>query len=99
MTQQYLAGELSQLLAQLQAVTTGRASVRKVARLRREAETVPLAALASVVVRALELTDALSWDSLSQGDVTTFANQAAISADLHEFGVCAGLIHECINSL
>lgn len=39
MTQQYLAGEFSLLLAQLQAVATDPSSARTLARLRREVET------------------------------------------------------------
>ena len=85
MTQQYLAGELSLLLARLQAVATNQTSVRDVARLRREAETRPLAALASVVVRALELTDGLCGDSLERGETSACApafSKRTISSDL-----------------
>jgi hypothetical protein len=68
MTQQYLLGELSVILGELQVVATNEAAVRAVARLRREAETRPLAALASVAVRALELTDDWCCDSLVRED-------------------------------
>jgi hypothetical protein len=94
MTQQYLAGELSVLLARLQAVTTTQAAVRDVAQLRREAETGPVTALPSLVVRALVLTDRLCWDSLEQGDTAAFTCQAAICAELREFGICARLLKE-----
>lgn len=94
MTQQYIAGELSLLLGELQATVAGQVPARDVAALRHEAETTPLTALGWVAVRALELADALCQDSLRRGDVTTFAAQAEISADLHEFGVCAGLLEE-----
>ncbi|MFF5212504.1 hypothetical protein [Streptosporangium sp. NPDC000396] len=94
MTQQYLAGELSLLLGQLQIVTTNKESERDVARLRFEAETVPIASLPSVVVRALTLTDTLCWESLSRADVVTFSRQAKICADLFDFGVCAGLLED-----
>jgi hypothetical protein len=93
MTQQYLAGELSLLLGRLQAVTN-QASERDVAQLRRDAETGSLTALAVVVVRALDLTDSLCWDSLTRGDSVAFSCQAAISSGLREFGVCAGLLDE-----
>jgi hypothetical protein len=92
MTQQYLAGELSLLLGELQAVTTNHIAAGDVARLRREAETRPLTALPSLAVRALALTDGLCWDSLSRIDTETFSRQAAICAEMHEFGVCAGLL-------
>jgi len=94
MTQQYLAGELSSLLGELQTVTTNGISARGLARLRYEAETWPLRALSSVAVRALVLTDDLCWDSLARADAATFARQAALGAELHEFGVCAGLLED-----
>src|SRR6266511_2330119 len=65
MTQQYLAGELSLLLARLQAVATDQASARHIACLRREAETGPLTALSSLTARALALTDALNCGTLA----------------------------------
>jgi hypothetical protein len=94
MTQQYLAGELSLLLAQLQAVAIDQAVAGAIAHLRREAETSPPAALAAVLIRALDVTDGLCWDSLERGDTTAFSCQAASGAELHEFGVCAGLLEE-----
>ena len=94
MTQQYLAGELSSLLGELQAVATSQASARDLARLRHEAETWSLAALPSVASRALAVTDTLCWDSLSLADASAFARQAAVGAELREFGVCAGLLED-----
>ena len=94
MTQQYVAGELSLRLGQLQAVATDQDRAREVACLRYEAERVPRAALASVVVRALGLADRLCWESLSCGDASAFGRRAAICADLWEFGVCARLFEE-----
>ena len=94
MTQQYLAGELSLLLGQLRAALTNEASVVEVAHLRQRAETGPRSALASVVVRALELADRVCWDSLTRGDAAAFIHQAAIGAELREFGLCAGLLEE-----
>jgi hypothetical protein len=94
MTQQYLAGELSVLLARLQAVATNQAAVGDVAQLRREVESGPVTALPSMVVRALALTDGLCWDSLEQGDNAAFTCQAAICSELRDFGVCACLLQE-----
>jgi hypothetical protein len=94
MTQQYLTGELSLLLAQLQAVAIDQAVLRAIAHLRREAETSPPSALAAVLIRSLEVTDGLCWDSLARGDTTAFTSQAASAAELREFGVCAGLLDE-----
>ena len=94
MTQQYVAGELSLRLWELQAVATDQERVREVGRLRYEAERVPRAALGSVVVRALGLADRLCWDSLGCGDALTFSRLAAISAELWGFGICARLLEE-----
>jgi hypothetical protein len=94
MTQQYLAGELSMLLARLQAQAPNQTAVRDVAQLRREAETKPVTALPSLVVRALALTDRLCWDSLERGDPAAFTCQAAICAELRDFGICARLLDE-----
>jgi hypothetical protein len=92
MTQQYLVGELSVRLAQLHAAAMNQPAVCDVARLRHRTEMVPLTALTSVAERALELTDALCWDSLARGDTTAFTRQAEIGADIREFGICACLL-------
>jgi hypothetical protein len=94
MTQQYIAGELSVLLASLQAVAADEASAGEVARLRRAAETQPVCALTGVEVRALELADGLCWASLARGDPIAFDRQATVGAQLREFGVCAGLLSD-----
>jgi hypothetical protein len=94
MTQEYLAGELSQLLGELQALAANRKSARDLACLRREAETWPLPALRSVTARALALTDGLCWESLEGADATTFTRQAALSVEMHVLGVCGGLLDD-----
>jgi hypothetical protein len=94
MTQQYLAGEVSLLLAQLQAVAVEPPFAREVAKLRTDAETSPPGVLTAVLIRALEATDTVCWDSLARGDMTAFNCQAATGAELREFGVCAGLLDE-----
>jgi hypothetical protein len=94
MTRQYVAGELSVLLAHLQAVTTTEAAGREAWFLRHAAETEPIPALGSVTVRALALAEGLCWDSLNRGDTAAFTCRAAVCAELHEFGVCAGLLKE-----
>ncbi|MGH3260340.1 MAG: hypothetical protein ACRDOU_33905 [Streptosporangiaceae bacterium] len=93
MTQQYLIGELSVRLEQLQAAAANDAA-RDVARLRLQVETGTLAGLAPAVARALALADGLCWNSLSCGDMAAFSRQAKISADLHLFGACARLLAE-----
>ena len=94
MTQQYLLGELSQILGELQAVVMNHVTVRDVVRLRHEAETTPPAALTPVVVRAIELTDRACWDALTRGETAAFLRESEICAELWEFGVCACLLDE-----
>lgn len=89
MMQDYLIGELSARLEQLQATSM---AADDVALLRRRVETMPVTWLAAETVSALVLADRLCWDSLSRGDAATFSRQALIAADLRLFGVCARLI-------
>ena len=91
MIQDYLIGELSVRLEQLEAATAPRAA-RPVACLRHEVETGPLSGLAMATSYALALADALCWDSLAHGDTATFSRQARASAELHQFGTCARLL-------
>jgi hypothetical protein len=93
-TRRYLAGELSLLLAQVQAVTTSEAAGREACALRRAAETEPIQGLRSVTACALTFTEGLCWDSLATGDALSFSRQAVVCAELHEFGVCAGMFTE-----
>jgi hypothetical protein len=92
MTQQYLTGELSLLLGQLQSAMIRKESMVAVAQLRRRAETGSGSALSSVAASALEAGDRICWDSLTRGDCAGFNRQAAICAQLWEFAVCAGLV-------
>ncbi|HEY5985528.1 MAG TPA: hypothetical protein VIV12_03970, partial [Streptosporangiaceae bacterium] len=91
MTQQYLIGELSVCLEQLQAAAS-QAAVRDVAHLRYEVETRPVAGLVPATARALALADALCWDCVNQGDAAAFARLAGVAAQLRCFGVCARLL-------
>src|SRR5919202_718655 len=94
MTWQYLNGELSLRLAELEAVAEKQACARDVACLRQEAEAGPSTALPSVVVRALKLADRACWDSLTRGDTMEFSREATICADLWEFADCARLLED-----
>jgi hypothetical protein len=94
MTRQYLVGELSVLLAQVQAVTTNEAAGREAWALRRAAETESIQGLRSVTACALAFAEGLCWDSLATGDADSFSRQASVCAELHEFGECAGMFTE-----
>lgn len=92
MIQDYLIGELSVRLERLQSASAG--TVSDLARLRWRVETCPTAELAVETAQALALADRLCWDSLSSGDTAAFSRQAAVSADLRMFGICARLLEE-----
>jgi hypothetical protein len=92
MIQDYLAGELSARLERLQSAAGTR--VGDVTRLRQQVETWPVTWLAAETICALALAEQVCWDSLSLGDAVAFDRQAAISADLRLFAVCARLLDE-----
>jgi hypothetical protein len=94
MTRDYLIGELSARLEQLQAATRHPAATGEVANLRRQVETRSATWLGTEVTQALALADHLCWESLSQGDTAAFDRQAAIGAGLRLFGTCARLIDD-----
>jgi hypothetical protein len=94
MTLQYIAGELSLILGELEAAVPSRAARRRVSELRHEAETAPFPALPVVAARALRLSDDACWESLTRGDAKGFRREASISAELWSFGVCACLLDE-----
>jgi len=93
MTQQYIAGELSMILGEAQTASTS-ACARQVRDLRLEVESAPVTVLPSAAARGLALINSLCWESLTRGDAAAFARQAAVCAELHEFGVCAHLLNE-----
>jgi hypothetical protein len=94
MTWQYLAGELSQILGELETAATDESTAREVARLRRAAETRPPSTLAPMVRQALVMIDRMCLDSLTRGEATAFTREVMIGAELWEFGVCAGFLDE-----
>ncbi len=94
MTRQYLAGELSLILGELEAVAIDEGTARDVTRLRRAAETMPPATLAPTVRQALALADQMCFDALAEGETAAFVREVAISARLWEFAVCAGFVDE-----
>ncbi len=92
MIQDYLAGELSVHLEELQQATPERTAIQDVTRLRHQVETGPLSGLATATVRAVAMADGLCWDSLEHGDTAAFTRQARVGAELRQFGVCAHLL-------
>lgn len=91
MTQQYIIGELSVLIAGLRP---GRCSLLALAvdDLRCRVECAPLWALPPLVSEAIELADAACWTSLEDGDADAFIREATEGEHLREFAACAGLL-------
>lgn len=94
MTRQYIAGELSIWLAQLQATAPDAGSACAFVRLRLDAESAPFEALPTIALRALTLVRVLCQDSLTRGDLRAFSRQATEAAELRGFAVAAGLLVE-----
>lgn len=91
MTQDYLIGELSVHLGQLQANAT-QDTAAEVAALRRQIEAGAPQGLSTAALQALALGDRLCWQSLCRGDMAAFSRQAETLAELRLFGVCSRLL-------
>lgn len=94
MTQQYIIGELSLWLVQLQTAAIDEDAASRCARLRLETEAAPFEELPHLALRALDLVRALCQDSLARGDLRALTKQATLAAELREFGVAANLLRE-----
>jgi hypothetical protein len=82
-TQQYIVGEFSALLGDLQRIPGGElAAVRE---LRREVESSPLQILPRLAREAMNLTDMICLAALEQGDVSGFRDCARTAVALGEF--------------
>jgi hypothetical protein len=91
MTQQYIAGEFSALLAELQPAPSA-SLANAVHDLRREIELGPLPGLPRLAREAMTLTDLTCWVALEQGDVGGFSRCAGAAVALREFAVSANLL-------
>ena len=92
MTQQYLVGELSSILGELQTVAADAPAATEIARMRDAAEATPPGALGPTVGRAVALANRVCGDALAAGAAAAFIRELAICAELREFGVCAGFL-------
>jgi hypothetical protein len=91
MTQQYIVGEFSSLLAELQPVPS--ASLGNALRdLRRDVELGPLPVLPRLAQEAMTLTDMICWVALEQGDLSGFSRCVGAAVALREFTVSANLL-------
>ena len=91
MTQQYIVGEFSVLLAGLESTAQERLG-DGVGNLRREVERSPLTRLPQLAREALDLTDMLCWFTLDRGDVHGFCRCAKTATALREFAASANLL-------
>lgn len=90
MTQQYVIGQLSTLLEELEpACHEWLGAVRD---LRQDIETSPLHMLPQRVREAMSLADSICWSALERGDVGDFRRNARTAVALHEFSASAGLV-------
>jgi len=91
MTQQYLVGELSCLFAGLYPAPNEQLG-DAVGELRHQVEFSPLSMLPRLAQEALDLTDAICWATLEDGDATGFRRCVDAAEALLDFGVGAGLL-------
>jgi hypothetical protein len=91
MTQQYIAGEFSSLLAQLEPAPSPSLTAA-VHDLRREVELGPLLVLPRLARDAMSLTDDCCWVALERGDVGGFSHYAGSATALREFVGSANLL-------
>ena len=90
MTQQYIVGQLSSLLSELESVRgEWRGDVRE---LRRDVESSPLTRLPELARRALNLIDMICWADLEDGDTRGLTRHARTALALHEFADSARLL-------
>jgi hypothetical protein len=89
-TEQYIVGEFSQLLGELETVARPRPAA--VHELRRRVETSPVWRLGPLAQEALELSDVLCWAALEEGDGGGFRVCATTAGALWEFAENAELL-------
>ena len=83
MTQQYIVGQFSVLLEDVQPPAgEWLAAVRE---LRSEVESCPLSMLPRLARKAIGLTDLICWSALEHGDLDSFRGCARSAAALGEF--------------
>jgi hypothetical protein len=91
LTQQYIVGELSSLLAGLQPAPR-RLLGDAVGTLRHDVEFSSLPMLPELAMHALDLTDEICQAALEEGDAEAFCRYVATAIALREFTTGAGLL-------
>ena len=93
MTQQYLIGQFSLLLEDMQP-SPGDRFARAVDDLRGEVERSPVQMLPKLAREAMVLSDMICWGDLDRGDAIGFCRYAKAAVALGEFTDAAGLLPE-----
>ncbi len=93
MTQQYLIGQFSALLGDLEPVPS-ECLAAAVHDLRHEVESCPVAMLPALARQAINLTDAICWEALEHRDPSSFCRYARSATAIGEFTDCAGLLDD-----
>ena len=93
MTQQYIVGEFSVLLEELQP-PPGERLADVVHDLRREVECCPLWMLPKLAHEAIDLSDVVCWDALERGDSGGFGRYAKAAVALGQLTDNARLLRE-----
>jgi hypothetical protein len=91
MTREYIVGELSALLAELEPAPTTPLN-DAVRNLRHEVEFSPLPTLPRLTQEALDLTDSICRAALEQGDANRFCRYVGTAIPLRDFAVGASLL-------
>ena len=91
MTQQYIVGEFSLLLAGLEPVSD-KLLGEAVGKLRHEIECSSLPAVARAAPEAIALTDSICWVALEHGDTSGFRRCADTAVALRELAANATLM-------
>ena len=92
MTRQYLSGELSLRLGDLESVAVDPERRQLVAQMRRDAERLPTGCLGDLVWRGLRLGEEACRVALEEGDWREFLRRISVCSSLWEFGLCSCLI-------
>jgi hypothetical protein len=92
-TQQYLIGQFSALLEELQP-PAGEWLASAVRDLRREVESSPVQMLPKLAHEAMDLSNVICWAALERGDCNGFRRYAKAAVALGEFADSAGRVRE-----
>lgn len=91
MTQQYVVGELTSWLGNLQSVDD-ESLASAIRDLRREVENCSAPRLRPLAHRAVALSETICWHSLNRGDLAQFCRDVDKAVGLRNFAISANLL-------